>query len=73
MTDDEEEIRFKEGLQLSIEMSDIWSIVRASINLERKLYKNEDHSKELFALRKSLEGIWGHDLPNIDLYEEKEL
>jgi hypothetical protein len=39
-------------------------IVEASLDLEREYYRGEVPLGPLFyALRKALEGVWGHDLP----------
>jgi hypothetical protein len=63
--------RFLSGLD-SADSQDIQSITAASLRLERALYDREDHGPFLFALRKSLEGVWGHDLPKLDQYGDEE-
>ena len=42
---------------------DLENVLRTALTLERKLYSREDTTDALFCLRKSLEAIWGHDLP----------
>lgn len=46
----------------------VLEIVFAALRLERALYDQEEHGRFLFRLRKSLEGVWGHDLPELDEY-----
>lgn len=46
-------------------------VVAAALRLVRAMYAGEDTTKFLFRLRKSLEGIWGHDLPELNEYGEE--
>ena len=48
------------------EYRDIASVIDAAIDLEGMLYANENFEKELFVLRKSLEGIFGHEYGDED-------
>jgi hypothetical protein len=43
--------------------NDIRNVMRAALDLQEKMYANENSAEALFWLRKSLESIWGHDLP----------
>lgn len=45
---------------------DLINIISAALAIERKLYAKEELGDSLFRLRKSLEGIWGHDLPEVE-------
>ncbi len=45
---------------------DIAEIIDGALDLEQVLYAGDDYRKELFTLRKALEGVFGNDLP----YEE---
>ena len=42
---------------------DIVELARTALRLEKAYYNGEDIKPFMFQLRKSLEGIWGHDLP----------
>jgi hypothetical protein len=55
---------------------DLVPVVRAACALEKMMYYNPHDTvnigKKLFDLRKALEGIFGHDIPDPDgLYEGK--
>ncbi len=61
------------------EWEDIAEIVQCACNLEAALYITNCHSgdkeafgKQLFRLRKSLEGILGHDIPDTNNVREEE-
>ena len=58
--------RVKDFLSKEGNNEDLFSILVAAINLERRLYKRQDTIKALFRLRKSLEGVFGQDLPEVD-------
>lgn len=59
-----EDVRIQEGLKAAdTDADDIFNIVRAALRLEAAMYRNEDTKEQLFTLRKALEGIWGHELP----------
>lgn len=62
---DHERNRLQNGLR-NAEFDEILDIVAAALRLEAALYDMEDSVAYLFRLRKSLEGIWGNDLPEVD-------
>ena len=55
------------------EEGEIQEIIFAAINLERKMYQQGNTIQELFRLRKSLEGIFGNDLPETYGQAEREI
>jgi hypothetical protein len=57
--------RVKRGIANADE-DDIFDIVVAAIRLEKAWYAEQDLGSKFFTLRKALEGIWGHDLPDVD-------
>ncbi len=57
-----DEQRFMDGIR-DADCEDFEAVMRSALILERKMYSNENTVDALFRLRKSLEGIWGHDLP----------
>ena len=71
MTEDEQ--RFLNGVRNSNNSEQVLSIIASALrlecvlylSLEYTLYADEDSLAALFQLRKSLEGIWGHELPEI--------
>jgi hypothetical protein len=62
-----EQERFSKGLQEASE-DDVRHVFAAAIALERALYDGnvENTNSSLFRLRKSLEGIYGCDLPEVN-------
>lgn len=54
--------------------NDLVEIIKTAVQLEGDLYAKRDTIKSLFALRKSLEGLFGCDLPYVDdpFADEKE-
>lgn len=62
----DERQRVEEGVRDNPE--DVLEVVFAALRLERALYSREEYGPFLFRLRKSLEGIWGHDLPELDQF-----
>lgn len=59
----EELERTREGIARASK-EDIEEIIIAALKLEGAMYANKV-TNELFRLRKSLEGVWGHDLPTL--------
>lgn len=55
------------------EFEEIVGIVAAALRLERALYAQDDRRSYLFRLRKSLEGLWGDDLPEVDEWGEDDV
>jgi len=45
---------------------DLRRVFAAALALERAMYAKQETGPLLFRLRKSLEGIWGHELPLVD-------
>jgi hypothetical protein len=75
MTDDE--VRFQREVR-NADPEDLENIIKPAIQIERAYYKEQKpeefveylREKQLvFKLRKALEGIWGHDLPDLKLEE----
>jgi len=61
-----DETRIEDGIR-NADREDIMNALNAALAVEAKLYNNSaalGTVDELFALRKALEAIWGHDLPN---------
>lgn len=57
-----DEARFQEGIDWAT-LDDMEEAIRAALVLMKRMYDESDTKDALFRLRKSLEGIWGHDLP----------
>lgn len=60
-----EHTQLLEGLR-NAEFEEILQIVAAAIRLKAALYSQEEFGAYLFRLRKSLEAVWGNDLPKVD-------
>ena len=57
--------QLESGLK-SADPDEIQDIVAAALRLERAMYSGEDNGPYLFWLRKTLEGVFGQDLPRLD-------
>lgn len=60
----QEEERFRNGV-IKADMASLESVVRCALVLEQAMYAGDATIDAVYCLRKSLEGIWGHELPRI--------
>jgi len=69
MNQREREHRVRDALA-NTHPDDVVAIVLAATDLQRELYKNRCENRcggdKLFLLRKALEGVFGHDLPETE-------
>ena len=66
--------RIRQTIQKHNNEEDIVEVFVSAISLQRSMYNQskEAEDKFLFRLRKSLEGLFGHDLPGEDTDEPSE-
>lgn len=50
-----------------INTDQVYDVLFAALRLEGVMYRKEEISNELFMLRKSLEGVFGHNLPDVEI------
>jgi len=62
--DESDESRFLRGFRKA-SIADLEKVVRRALVLEKHTYAGRDTASSLYRLRKSLEGIWGHELPEL--------
>lgn len=61
---EEDRENFLRGIRNPDNREEIEYVVARAISLEQALYRQEK-GEHLFRLRKALEGIWGHELPEV--------